>query len=153
MKTCSGCNKDKSLEEFHRQSSSKDGYRGRCKVCIKKVTDAWYEKNGPRARDYHREYDKRTRFRKKAKSYGLSEDELHALFVEQQGHCKICDEWVGNDKLYIDHCHQKGNVRSLLCLQCNTGLGNFKDRVDLLQSAIDYLSQVSHFSSVGRASR
>jgi hypothetical protein len=41
--------------------------------------------------------------------------------------------------LSIDHCHETGKVRGLLCDACNTGIGRFSDQVDLLQKAIDYL--------------
>ena len=45
-----------------------------------------------------------------------------------------------NQKLSIDHCHKTGKVRGLLCKHCNHGLGKFKDDVNLLKIAIDYLN-------------
>lgn len=65
----------------------------------------------------------------------------------QKGVCSLC----GNPPsgihssgrphiLYVDHNHPTGKVRSLLCTQCNRGLGYFKESRDLLERAIKYLN-------------
>jgi len=56
----------------------------------------------------------------------------------QRGCCKICGK---DGYLYVDHCHAGGHVRGLLCPQCNSGLGMFKDSVENLSAAIRYLSE------------
>ena len=55
--------------------------------------------------------------------------------------CQICGtKSCGTGKrLAVDHNHETGKVRGILCTSCNNGLGRFNDRADLLQSAIDYL--------------
>lgn len=68
--------------------------------------------------------------------YGISVENYNWLLEEQDGKCKIC----GNKTdLVIDHCHKSTRVRGLLCNQCNTGLGCFKDNPDFLTCAIEYL--------------
>jgi len=58
--------------------------------------------------------------------------------AENQGwSCLICNQVV--ERLYLDHCHETGKVRGLLCLQCNSGLGSFRDDISRLASAIRYL--------------
>lgn len=52
--------------------------------------------------------------------------------------CDLCEQEV--DRIYIDHCHQSGNVRGFLCLNCNTGIGRFHDDPALLAKAIEYLT-------------
>lgn len=42
-------------------------------------------------------------------------------------------------KLCVDHNHNTGNVRSLLCMSCNTGIGKFKDNIELIEAALNYL--------------
>jgi hypothetical protein len=60
------------------------------------------------------------------------------LFKAQGGICDICKE---RPATHLDHCHTTGKIRGLLCTQCNTGLGMFFDRTDVLRAAIDYLNR------------
>lgn len=79
--------------------------------------------------------------------YGMSRAEYDALYALQNGLCAICGEpetvaRLGKQMcLAVDHCHQNGHVRELLCRKCNTGLGSFKDDPALLRTAIAYLEK------------
>jgi hypothetical protein len=79
--------------------------------------------------------------------YQLTADEYAALLESQGGVCAICGKVNGLTKhngehqLVIDHCHDTGAVRGLLCYNCNLGLGNFKDDLGLLIKAIAYLKR------------
>jgi hypothetical protein len=74
------------------------------------------------------------------KTYGISIYEYEEMFFSQGGKCKICNEPEHNNKLLsVDHCHNSGKVRGLLCGSCNIGLGHFKDNTRRLQDAIEYL--------------
>lgn len=79
--------------------------------------------------------------------YGLDRQEVDAWFTVQKGKCMICDTAMdGSNKIkkpHIDHCHESGNVRGLLCHNCNTGLGHFKDNTTLLKKAIKYLGGIA----------
>lgn len=77
---------------------------------------------------------------KKFRGHPITKEEYDALHEKQQGRCWICEE---GSKLVIDHCHTEGHVRGLLCQQCNSGLGFFRDRVALLNRASEYLSKNS----------
>lgn len=73
--------------------------------------------------------------------YGISLMQYEQLLSQQHGKCAICycDEPSGAGQWHIDHCHETGKIRGLLCHHCNISLGGFKDSVDLLQNAINYL--------------
>lgn len=90
---------------------------------------AWREKNPDRARanDY--------------KKHGIPADAFDKLNAIQGGKCAICGG-AGNGKkrLAVDHDHETGKVRGLLCGWCNRGLGYFRDEHSLLSKAIAYLS-------------
>lgn len=74
-------------------------------------------------------------------SYGITTQTYLALVEQQKGRCKICGKVPL--KLVVDHDHITGKVRSLLCYNCNTGLGQFEDNLDMLLKAVEYLKQHS----------
>lgn len=73
--------------------------------------------------------------------YDISHEQYTSLWSEQNGSCAIChNEFAEDSEACIDHSHDTGEVRGLLCNNCNNGLGRFKDNIQYLQSAINYLS-------------
>jgi hypothetical protein len=82
----------------------------------------------------------------------ISIDEYNRMNEEQKGLCAICQRENRQKsrkegelcRLAIDHCHQTGKVRALLCGACNKGLGHFEDNIELLITAIQYLEQHNH---------
>jgi hypothetical protein len=74
--------------------------------------------------------------------YGISLEQYEILLEVQDHKCAICkDECLSGRNLAVDHCHESGRVRGLLCVNCNIGLGNFRDSSKLLMQAIDYLGE------------
>lgn len=106
------------------------------------ATDPEYrEKAKARARSVDPETRRAARLRIK---YGLSVQEFDSLLEQQGGKCAICPAAVGDKRglpLYVDHCHDSGAVRGLLCADCNFGLGKFRDDPALLIKAAEYLSE------------
>lgn len=76
--------------------------------------------------------------------YKITTKDYQAMLVRQGGKCAICgrtDNSVKTNRLYIDHNHETGAVRALLCHWCNAGLGMFQDSKQVLSSAIKYLEK------------
>lgn len=71
--------------------------------------------------------------------YGLTKEQIQELYAEQNGRCAICNKSEDTAKLVIDHDHETGVIRGLLCQPCNAGLGMFHDNKDNLLAAIAYL--------------
>ena len=74
--------------------------------------------------------------------YGITYDQYKEMLKNQDHKCAICgvDELDSRDeKLCVDHDHDTGKVRMLLCHNCNCGLGHFKDNPSLLEQAAAYL--------------
>ena len=79
-----------------------------------------------------------------AAKHGTTLEERIRLFALQAGKCGICEkDLVGpvDKQTNVDHDHATGKVRGLLCMNCNTGIGNLRDSVELLQRAISYLTK------------
>ncbi|WP_245738497.1 endonuclease VII domain-containing protein [Streptomyces sparsogenes] len=72
----------------------------------------------------------------KPRSHGITEAERDALVASQAGVCCIC---LSAPAAHVDHCHEKGRVRGVLCFSCNAALGQFKDRPDVIRRAATYL--------------
>jgi hypothetical protein len=78
---------------------------------------------------------------KRLARHGLTLDDHNALLASQNGGCAICGSTVpgGKGDFHIDHCHETGTVRGLLCHSCNTGLGLFLDEPARLRDAALYV--------------
>lgn len=74
------------------------------------------------------------------REYNITLDDYNDILEYQDGLCRICSKKNENgERLWIDHNHQSGNVRGLLCKKCNLGLGMFNDDPYILLSAFKYL--------------
>ena|ERR1035441_6471333 len=150
MKLCSKCKIEKSTNAFY--AERKSGRLGsRCKECTKKAVAEWEanhpgerKRNYEQIRQYNRDHYNRDyrdahppdSFQRRLRKHGLTHDEYINLVNQQNGLCAICDDALATD---IDHDHETGVVRGLLCNNCNRGLGCFRDNLIFLQSAIEYL--------------
>lgn len=122
--------------------ASDEVYRNAQKVAVKKVYDAGGKERDrlryPKRRDKVLEYQKEYRLRK----YGLMPDGVAKILMSQENCCAICrsDNAGGRwGKWHIDHNHNTGQVRGLLCHYCNVMLGLAEDDVVRLRAAADYL--------------
>lgn len=73
------------------------------------------------------------------KDFGITIEDYDKMFKKQKGLCAICGLPENKIRLSVDHCHDTGEVRGLLCGSCNRGLGLFRDNCELLKKAINYL--------------
>lgn len=148
-KHCPKCKEQKIFSDFGKDKSKKLGISSHCLTCVSETRKANYAKNLAVEQQKLRAYyssnkEKSVGYSLKA-LYGLTLDEYKKMQAQQNHACKICKTHEKNlkRKLFVDHCHETGKVRGLLCQYCNTMLGNAKDNVLVLQAAISYLSDVS----------
>lgn len=71
--------------------------------------------------------------------YKVTVEQYSTLFEKQKGCCAICEAHQSKFKkaLHVDHCHESGRIRGLLCVNCNTALGHLKESADMVQQAIE----------------
>src|SRR5690606_18260166 len=72
--------------------------------------------------------------------YGLTKPQWDDMFEAQGGACLLCDRT--DQRLCVDHCHETGRVRGLLCHRCNAFLGVLENVPGWYERAVDYLGQV-----------
>jgi hypothetical protein len=107
-------------------------YRGNNKEHLKGYLQNWHGCNDSKRKEYS------------LKQYGLTLADYDEMNAEQDGVCAICgSECVRRKELCVDHDHETGEVRDLLCMKCNLGIGQFNDDPDLLKKAVRYLRRHS----------
>lgn len=101
------------------------------------MTSEWRENVDP-----NKLYNRKRKY-ELMKEYGITPMEYDDMLEEQEFRCAICSTDVPGHKgmFMVDHDHETGVVRGLLCNTCNSGLGMFKDNTDLMLKAIDYLKR------------
>ena len=75
------------------------------------------------------------------KTYGLTTQAWDELYTQQGGGCAICGRSLTDVKVCVDHNHETGEVRGLLCVSCNTAIGSLREDPNLLRRAIVYLAR------------
>lgn len=106
----------------------------------------WYHGNKPALKDSIRRSNRRGVLRK----YGLTEEDYRRMLSAQSGKCAVCSiqlDQLSPKNVHIDHCHETGAVRGILCRGCNQGIGQLRDSKELLTAAIDYLESTSENTS------
>ena len=145
--TCTVCKEDRIETLFYKRKTSKTGRRHECSECSKERIRLYRENN--------REKDKLNQRKNRLKrEYNITVEFYEELLNKQEGKCAICRNTetarqysgkgkrgdISIKKLAIDHCHKTGQIRGLLCYNCNLGLGRFKDNTKSLEAAIQYLA-------------
>jgi hypothetical protein len=135
MKICSNCKEVKHLDSFYKDRTTKDGLSYCCKVCRKEREQLYRQSN---------KYKKKLRKRKWAEqNINITYEQYEEMLDEQNGSCAICGKKENqfNKGMCVDHCHETGQIRGLLCTECNLGIGYLKDDKELLMKAVDYLTK------------
>lgn len=145
---CSRCKTEHPVSHFHRTGPG--GQFSRCENCRQP------ERRHAKRLPYTPEQTRRSNLRR---LYGITPEEYDARRAAQDYRCAICRRGEGElvavrtgrprldglpsaepMKLHVDHDHETDAIRGLLCAYCNAGIGQFQDRVDWMQNAIDYLN-------------
>ena len=143
MKTCNVCGETKSLSDYYptqfksKEFPDKVYYHGKCKSCFIKAKQKDYTPEKGRDKNLKR-------------CYGISLNEYNEMLEKQNNKCATCGTTEpggrksgrggGADVFVVDHCHDTGKVRGLLCYSCNRALGLLGDNTQTIQSMIDYLN-------------
>lgn len=160
MKRCKKCGVTKPLDDFYAEKTARDGHRPECKACALEYRKRWYRENRERSIAYVRSWQQANPERLKAwrvknrdrrnrqmreihlrNKFGLTPAQYAEMLQRQGGGCAICgDPPPTTSSLHVDHDHGTGEIRGLLCVRCNNGLGQFRESIELLQRAQRYVN-------------
>lgn len=148
MKPCNVCREVKPLSAFHKHAQHTDGRRNECIDCvseknherylthkeeIKRRNGVWYHANKHKMRSTRRRAALR-------RVYGLQPEDYTRMYEEQGGVCAVCRRDYG-PVLDVDHDHDTGEVRGLLCGPCNRALGLLQDSPEVVRSLAGYIGR------------
>ena len=145
MKKCSHCLVEKPFSDFRRRGRSHTSW---CVLCQKTESKKRYDANPEKFREkarnlYNRDYKNNRRDSYYRKMYGIGLKEYESILERQNSSCAICGGKepgrIGQKRFCVDHSHVTNEVRGLLCIRCNRGLGMFKDSDALLAVAERYI--------------
>ena len=144
--------------------------KGMCRSCYEKDLRQRNPEYAERQRQNCQEWCDRNRERKRAydtthrvkadpdekrawslrRYYGMTPDEYDYMLEKQGGVCAICGREPNGRRLAVDHDHDTGTIRGLLCFRCNFGLSWFREDPAVVARASDYLHGIVHFDEKGR---
>lgn len=173
MKRCRICNESRPLSDYYKAAGTLDGYRGECKRCnlaqqherylrdpslAKARVKRWQQENADRFNAYQRtrrqdpEVKRRNRDGHLRRKFGITLEDYEELLARQGGVCAVCSrEPTPGISLHVDHDHETGRIRGLLCFRCNNALGDLEDDPALLRAAARYLGPaVPRDPAIGR---
>ena len=160
MKHCSKCDQLRPLTDFSKHKKTKDGLQCYCIACFKLTSKQWYVLNKEHSKSKSVTWNKANKDKRSKisnnwyqkniskvkgialkREYNLSMEQYDQLLSQQNNCCMVChkNQVLFKKKLAVDHCHETGKIRGLLCDGCNRGLGFLKDSIEVLESAITYL--------------
>ena len=135
MKECTGkngCGSMLDLSNFSNNKATKDGLSRICRKCDYVKRKAHNKKNPTKAKEWEL-----------MSKYGITLEEYKSMYLSQEGKCTICTKEYR--VLVVDHNHDTGSVRGLLCSNCNTGIGLLQDKPINLKRAMDYLLEKGYY--------
>lgn len=141
-KICSKCKEEKSLGKFHLNRSKKDGRSTYCSSCAK-----LYDKETKEKRALT------TRKSQLRRNYGLSLEDYNRILLNQDNKCFICGRTPKQIKkkkmLAVDHDHETGEIRGLLCFNCNRNLVPFFEfEISRAERLLTYLTRKSSYGKI-----
>jgi len=133
MKACRECGEDLVVGENWTEYRERT-WKNICSPCNRLSVKEWREKNPEQERDHQRRSQLKHR-------YGITLDDYNNMFESQGGCCDICGrhQTEFQNRLAVDHDHETGAVRSLLCASCNSGIGKLGDDIATVREALNYL--------------
>lgn len=148
-KTCRTCRIAKSPDDFSWKVRSSGLRQAHCRECMRvagrryhaahpEVNRRWKIANKSKMQDFQRSRDLRSK-------YGISVQQYQSMLDAQFGLCAICgsasSRSIRSPNLHVDHNHETGAVRGLLCHPCNLGIGYLSDSAETIKRALDYIQK------------
>lgn len=147
QKQCRRCDVWRETTEFRKAPQNKDKLQSYCKYCQNILKEDWRQRNMGHyiayAKQAYKDHPRRSKGRSLQKffkcDWQTALKKYEEMLVNQNQRCAICKVHNSEITLTVDHCHNTGKVRGLLCHSCNLCLGRMKESIESFKAAIKYL--------------
>ncbi len=138
MQICKKCGKKKPIARFstyinHRSPDKTVYRRTECKDCGNTYGKTWKKRNPEQSRHQN--------LKRRVKKFGLTTEIFYKIHEAQKGLCEVCGCYPFRALLTMDHDHDTGEFRGLICEGCNSSMGHAKDDPKLLRELALYLEK------------
>lgn len=139
-KKCRRCNKIKSLDKFYKDKKSKSGLCTYCKLCMKKYVQSGSGLISKKKGSKKYRNSKKGRESYYQRIFNITLKQYDEMFERQKGVCEMCGRINKyGHRLCVDHNHETGEIRTLLCHHCNTLVGWIENNPGLCKKVMDYI--------------
>lgn len=147
IKVCSKCKEplEDASEFYNKCASSKDGLQPMCRICQGILSTVYGRKNSEKRKRFRKDNPHIKRFDHLKRRYNTDIESISNIMNEQRGICPICEKSLvypdSRINYSIDHNHNTGKVRGLLCGDCNRALGIMKEDKKAILAMVSYLEK------------
>ena len=152
-KVCTKCNIEypDTKEHFILEKRNKSGIGAQCRKCHNAANRVWRAGNRKSQSFYFKGYRRNCKSKyfsaKYRRKYGISYEQYEVMFRDQGGVCRVCGKPDTHTtksgiqrRLAVDHNHNTGEVRGLLCQRCNQALGLLRENPVAIKSLLEYIT-------------
>ena len=141
-KQCRRCNVIKTIStEFYKNKTMNDGHSSHCKECVSKASRGRSKRMYATSADFRKSKVTHSEKARLMKSYGLTLEHRQIMLEKQQFRCAVCN--IHQDDLGqildVDHDHETGKVREMLCWRCNRAEGLLKGNTETITKLLNYI--------------
>lgn len=134
----------KPFTDFYKEKKSYDGHGGYCKPCVREYTNDNREAARARVNRWQSKNADRVAAKRRERQYGITDEQFRDMLDRQGNCCAICArEFNKSMPPCVDHNHETGQVRALLCHSCNVGIGNLGEDPERIRAAAKYLEETA----------
>ena len=143
---CPDCKRTLPSTAFYKNRLGVGGLQTNCKECQRQRKSTWVADHMERSRGISRKHywsgggRENSLYRSRKAHTGITRQQYDSLMISQNGCCAICGKPPRKNSLYVDHCHSCGEIRSLLCVNCNKAIGCANEEITKVAMGILYIT-------------
>lgn len=138
-KQCRKCGQDRTINYYYPCERGLFGVTGTCRLCKSDYNQDRAAKRADQRKEWLTTKSRYEFYRKLQRDYGLTQQDYVNMLTACASGCMICGTHMADARICVDHDHNTGQVRGLLCYKCNAAIGMLRDSPTIIRQALTYL--------------